>query len=115
MASKARDIMTTDVKAISEDATTQEAAEQMKELDIGALPICGSDDRLKGLITDRDIVVGVIAEGKDPGSTKVGDLSTGDSSTVTIGADDSLEEALETIKRHQVRRLPVIDGRDMVG
>jgi CBS domain-containing protein len=115
MGKTARDIMSTDVKAISEDATTREAAEQMKELDVGALPICGSDDRLKGLITDRDIVVGVVAEGKDPAETKVSELATGDSSTVTIGADDSLEQTLETMKRHQVRRLPVIDGKEMVG
>src|SRR3954451_1387997 len=115
MGKTARDIMTTDVTPIAEDATAREAAEKMKELDVGALPICGSDDRLKGMITDRDIVVGVIAEGKDPASTPVNEVSTGDSSTITIGADDSIDEALQTMKRHQVRRLPVIDGKEMVG
>jgi CBS domain-containing protein len=115
MATKARDIMTTDVEAIAEDATALDAAKKMKELDVGALPICGTDDRLKGMITDRDIVVGVLAQGKDPASTKAIDVGEGDSNTVTIGADDSLDEALETMKRFQVRRLPVIDGDRMVG
>lgn len=115
MATKARDIMTTDVESIAEDTTALDAAQKMKELDVGALPICGADDRLKGMITDRDIVVGVLAEGKDPASTEVGEIAEGDSRTVTIGADDSVDEALETMKRFQVRRLPVIDGDRMVG
>lgn len=115
MATKARDIMSTDVETIDENATALDAAQMMKRLDVGALPICGSDDRLKGMITDRDIVVGVLAEGKDPGSTRVIEVGEGDAQTVTIGADDSLDEALETMKRFQVRRLPVIDGQRMVG
>lgn len=115
MATKARDIMTAEVEAIDESATALDAARKMKELDVGALPICGSDRRLKGMITDRDIVVGVLAAGRDPASTKAIECGEGDSQTVTIGADDSLDEALETMKRHQVRRLPVIDGHEMVG
>jgi len=57
----------------------------------------------------------VLAEGRDPAATKAIECGEGDAKTVTIGADDSLEEALETMKRHQVRRLPVIDGDRMVG
>ena len=56
-----------------------------------------------------------LAQGKDPGSTKAGELGVGDGKTVTIGADDSIEEALHTMSQHQVRRLPVIDGHDLVG
>lgn len=115
MAAKARDIMTSDVEHIDEDASALDAAQKMKELDVGALPICGTDRRLKGMITDRDIAVGVVAAGKDPSSTRAIEVGEGDSNTVTIGADDSVEEALETMKRHQVRRLPVIDGTEMVG
>lgn len=107
--------MTTDVESIDENATALDAAHKMKELDVGALPICGTDERLKGMITDRDIVVSVLAEGKDPASTKAIEVGEGDSKTVTIGADDTLDEALETMKRFQVRRLPVIDGDRMVG
>ena len=65
------------------------------------------------MITDRDIVVKVLAEGKDPASTKVIDLVQGE--VVTIGADDSIEDAARTMAKHQVRRLPVIDGTKLVG
>jgi CBS domain-containing protein len=77
------------------------------------MPICGEDDRLKGMLTDRDIVVKVLAQGKDPSSTTAGEL--GEGKPVTIGADDSVDEALQTMKDHKVRRLPVIDGHDLVG
>ncbi len=77
------------------------------------MPICGEDDRLKGMITDRDIVTEVLANGKDPDTVKAGEL--GDGKPVTIGADDSIKEALQTMKEHKIRRLPVIDGHDLVG
>jgi CBS domain-containing protein len=112
---KARDVMSSDCTCIGENETVLDAARRLKELDVGALPICGEDDRLKGMLTDRDIVVKVLAEGKDPSSTKAGELGQGDAKTVTIGADDSIDEALRTMIDHKVRRLPVIDGRRMVG
>jgi len=111
----ARDVMSTDVECIGENETVLDAARKLKELDVGGMPICGEDDRLKGMLTDRDIVVKVLAEGKDPASTKAGDLGQGDGETVTIGADDSIEEALHTMTTHKVRRLPVIDGDKLVG
>ena len=67
------------------------------------------------MLSDRDIVVKVLEQGKDPGSTKAGELGEGDGQTVTIGADDSIDEALRTMAAHQVRRLPVIDGQECVG
>ena len=112
---KARDVMSDDCTCIGENETVLDAARRLKELDVGALPICGEDDRLKGMLTDRDIVVKVLAAGKDPSSTKAGELGVGDGKTVTIGADDSIEEALQTMSKAQVRRLPVIDGHDLVG
>src|ERR671928_1472902 len=112
---KARDIMTPDPECIGENETVLDAAKRLAELNVGSLPICGEDDRLKGMLTDRDIVVKVLAEGKDPASTKAGELGQGDSKTVTIGADDSIDEALRTMIDHKVRRLPVIDGRRLVG
>ncbi len=116
MASKtARDIMSDDCTCIGENDTVLDAAKRLAELDVGAMPICGEDDRLKGMLTDRDIVVKVLAEGKDPASTRAGELGQGDGETVTIGADDSIDEALKTMAKHQVRRLPVIDGRRLVG
>jgi CBS domain-containing protein len=112
---KARDVMSDDCTCIGENDSVLDAARKLKDLDVGALPICGEDDRLKGMLTDRDIVVKVLAEGKDPSSTKAGELGQGDGQTVTIGADDSIDEALRTMIDHKVRRLPVIDGRKLVG
>ena len=109
----ARDIMTADPKCVRESQTLVEAAALMRDLDVGALPICGDDDRLKGMLTDRDIVVKCIADGGDPSSVRVSELAEG--KPVTIGADDDIREALETMQEHQVRRLPVIDGHDLVG
>jgi CBS domain-containing protein len=115
MAKKARDVMTPDCQCIGENDSVLDAAKHLAELDVGAMPICGEDNRLKGMLTDRDIVVKVLAKGKDPASTKAGELGQGDAQTVTIGADDSIDEALRTMIDHKVRRLPVIDGHDCVG
>jgi CBS domain-containing protein len=109
----AREIMTGDATCARTDETLADAARKMRDLDVGALPICGDDDRLQGMLTDRDIVVKCVADGGDPGSTKVGQLAQG--KPVTIGADDPLEEALRTMSEHGVRRLPVIDGHALVG
>jgi CBS domain-containing protein len=113
MADKARDVMTPDCKCVGENDTTLDAAKRLSELDIGAMPICGEDDRLKGMITDRDIVVKVLAQGKDPSKVRAGELAQG--KPVTIGADDSIEEALKVMSDHKVRRLPVIDEQRCVG
>ena len=110
---KARDIMNGGAECASVNDSLVEAARKMRDLDVGALPICGDDNRLQGMITDRDIVVRYIADGVDPSSVTVADLA--DQVPVTIGADDSVEEALRTMAQHGVRRLPVIDGHDLVG
>jgi CBS domain-containing protein len=112
---KARDIMSPDCECIGENDSVLDAAKRLAQLNVGAMPICGEDDRLKGMLTDRDIVVKVLAQGKDPSSTRAGELGQGDGKTVTIGADDSIDEALRTMIDHKVRRLPVIDGRELVG
>ena len=113
MAKKARDVMTGGAECVGENETVLDAAKKLADLDVGAMPICGEDDRLKGMLTDRDIVVKVLAQGKDPGDVRAGEL--GEGKPVTIGADDSVEEALQTMKEYKVRRLPVIDGHDLVG
>jgi CBS domain-containing protein len=113
MATKARDIMTPGTDCIGENDTIEQAAQRLAELDVGAMPICGEDERLKGMLTDRDIVVKVLAQGKNPSDVRAGELGQG--KPVTIGADDSVDEALATMKDHGVRRLPVIDGHDLVG
>jgi CBS domain-containing protein len=109
----AREVMTGGAECASVDDTVTDAARKMKDLGVGALPICGEGNRLKGMITDRDIVLNCVAEGMDTTQVKVQDYA-GDE-VVTIGADDDIEEALSTMARHGVRRLPVIDGHDLVG
>jgi CBS domain-containing protein len=109
----AREIMTPDVTCIGEQDSVLVAAKKMAELGVGSLPICGTDQRLKGMLTDRDIVVKVLASDRDPGSVLAGELAQGEA--VTIGADDDAGEILRTMGGHQVRRLPVIDGHTLVG
>ncbi|MFD3549935.1 CBS domain-containing protein [Streptomyces sp. NPDC058655] len=109
----ARDIMTEDAECIGAQETVLKAAKKMTQMGVGALPICGEDDKLKGMLTDRDIVVKVLGAGKDPGQVKAGELAQGE--VVTIGADDDAAAILATMSEHQVRRLPVIDGHRLVG
>jgi len=111
--STVREIMTGDAECASVNDSLVDAARKLRDLDVGALPICGDDNRLAGVISDRDIVVKCVAAGGDPSSVKVSELAEG--KPVTVGADDSVEEALRTMKDHKVRRLPVIDGHDLIG
>ena len=112
---KARDIMSDDCTCIGENDSVLDAAKRLAELEVGSMPICGEDDRLKGMLTDRDIVVKVLAAGKNPADVKAGELGQGDGKTVTVGADDPIDDALRTMIDNKVRRLPVIDGRELVG
>jgi CBS domain-containing protein len=109
----ARDIMTGSVDCARTSDTLVEAARKMRDLQVGALPICGEDDRLQGMVTDRDITIKCVAEGGDPNSDTVASFAEG--KPVTIGADDSIDEALRTMSEHGVRRLPVIDGHELIG
>ncbi len=113
MSKTAREIMTGGAECIGESETVARAASRMAELGVGVMPICGDDNRLKGMLTDRDIVTKVVAEGRDPAQVTAGEFGQG--KPVTIGADDSVEVAIETMKDHAVRRLPVIDGHDLIG
>jgi CBS domain-containing protein len=109
----ARELMTEGAECVRTSDTLVTAAQRMRDLGVGMMPICGDDDKLAGVITDRDIVVKCVADGGDPKSTEVGLLAEG--KPVTIGADDDIEEALQTMTKHDVRRLPVIDGHRLVG
>ncbi|GAA4926403.1 CBS domain-containing protein [Actinoplanes utahensis] len=109
----AREIMSRDVTCAQEKDSLADAARKMAELNVGSLPICGDDNRLHGMITDRDIVVKAVAQGRNPGEVLAGELAQG--KPVTIGADDDAAEILRTMAQHKVRRLPVIDGHQLVG
>ena len=113
MGKPARDVMTGDAECNGENDSVADAAKRLAELNVGAMPICGEDNRLKGVITDRDIVINCVAEGMDTNTVLVEDYAGEE--VVTIGADDDIEEALSTMSRAGVRRLPVIDGHDLVG
>ena len=109
----ARDLMTPEPACVKEGQTLVEAARIMRDLDIGSMPIWGDDDRLKGMLTDRDIVMKCVADGGDPTTVTAGDLAEGE--PVTIEADDDLREALRLMQEHRIRRLPVVDRHRLVG
>ncbi|MDI6104248.1 CBS domain-containing protein [Actinoplanes sp. NEAU-A12] len=109
----AREIMTRDVTCVGEKESLVAAAQKMAQLNVGSLPICGEDNRLHGMLTDRDIVVKAISQGRNPAEMSAAELAQG--KPVTIGADDEAAEILRTMAQYKVRRLPVIDGHQLVG
>lgn len=109
----AKDIMHSGATCVGEHETLAAAARHMREQSVGALPICGDDDRLHGMITDRDIVLKCVAAGHDPDTMTAGELAQG--STYHVDADASIEEMLNVMEEHQIRRLPVIDDHRLVG
>ena len=110
MGKSIRDAMTSNPKHVDVSSTVVEAARLMKEEDIGPIPVV-EGDRLVGIVTDRDIAIRVVAEGKDPRSVTVGEIASKD--LVTVDPQQELDEALRLMAQHQVRRLPVVeeDGR----
>ncbi|TMJ97175.1 MAG: CBS domain-containing protein [Actinobacteria bacterium] len=110
--SQIRDVMTENVKSAEPSTSVREAARLMAGEDIGPVPVV-EGERLVGIVTDRDLVVRVIAEGKDPDSTTVGEIVSAD--VVTVSPDQDLDEALKLLARHQVRRLPVVENDRLVG
>jgi CBS domain-containing protein len=112
MAKSVRDAMTENPRSIGSSASVVEAARLMREGHIGSLPIT-DDDQLVGMITDRDITTRVVAEAADPQTTSVGDVYSRD--LISVEPDKDLEEALQLMARHQVRRLPVVENGRLVG
>ena len=109
---KVRDVMTADVVTASPDTTLEEISTMMKSNDTGAIPVV-DEEELVGIITDRDIVVRCVAEGKDPAETTAEDIITND--LETVDPDTDVEEALDIMGRNQVRRLPVVEDGALVG
>jgi CBS domain-containing protein len=107
-----RDIMTEDVECCTLLDNVFEVATKMKEWNVGAIPIVDGE-KLVGMITDRDIVVRGVAE-KHPGSTKVEDIMSSDN-LVTVTPDTSTQEAAQIMAKNQIRRLPVVEGENLVG
>ncbi|WP_336049755.1 CBS domain-containing protein [Streptomyces sp. CA2R101] len=117
MASKlrARDIMSGGARCVGAHESLMDAAKMMRDLNVGCLPICGDNNRLTGMITDRDIVVTCCAEGVDPATVQAGSMS---GELHWIDADADASEVLRTMEDHHIKRLPVIDvkgGHQLVG
>jgi CBS domain-containing protein len=107
-----RHAMTESPQTITPEMNAADAAGLMKSEDVGVLPVV-KDGELVGLVTDRDLVVRVLAERKDPAGVRVGDIAT--RSPVTVTPDMRLSEARELMERNQIRRLPVMKGHELVG
>jgi CBS domain-containing protein len=107
-----RDLMTENPSSCERGTPVAEAAKVMAREDVGSVPVV-EGGKLVGVVTDRDLVVRVLAEGRDPQSTTVGEVAS--SELVTLSPDDGLDQALQLLARHQVRRLPVVEGERLVG
>ena len=112
MAKSVRDAMTENPRSIGASASVVEAARLMRDEHIGSLPIT-DDEELVGMITDRDITTRVVAEAADPKMTSVGDVVSRD--LISVKPDEDLEEAVQLMASHQVRRLPVVENGRLVG
>jgi CBS domain-containing protein len=112
MGTSIKEVMTRDVRACEPNATVADAAKVMSQEDVGPVPIV-EDGRLIGIVTDRDIVVRVVAEGRDPNATTVSEIAS--TELVTVSPDDDLDEALKLLAERQIRRLPVVEGDRLVG
>ena len=110
---KLKDAMTSQVQVVRPDASIQEAAEKMRSLDVGALPVCDGQ-QLKGMLTDRDITIRATAQGRDPKATPVRDVLSPE--LVYAFEDQDLEEAEQLMQEKQIRRLPVLSrDKQLVG
>ncbi|MGW1891872.1 CBS domain-containing protein [Streptomyces sp. NPDC002004] len=109
----AGDIMHPGAQWIPAHETLDRAAQLMRELHVGALPISDENERLCGILTDRDIVIGCVAMGHDPSRVTAGELAKGTPRWIDANADVS--EVLQEMQSHQIRRLPVIENKRLVG
>jgi len=108
-----KEIMTPNPECVSPEDSLQDAARKMRNLDVGPLPVC-DNDRLAGMITDRDIVISAVAEGRNPQTTRVREVMTGE--VISCFEDQDVQEAARTMQERQVRRLVVLNrDKRMVG
>ncbi|WP_431913398.1 CBS domain-containing protein [Nonomuraea jabiensis] len=110
----ARDVMHRGCECLQVNETIDVAARRMAELNVGALPVCGDGGRLKGIITDRDIVVKCVARGKNPAAVSAGELVEAER-VWSIDANADVDEVLHQMVEHKIRRLPVLENEELVG
>jgi CBS domain-containing protein len=108
-----RDVMTTNPETLPESTTVREAAETMRANDIGDVVIVDDNGEISGILTDRDIVVRVVAEGRDPRVTRIGDIASRE--LTAASPDDPVDRAVQLMRERAIRRLPVVDKGKPVG
>jgi CBS domain-containing protein len=108
-----RDVMTTNPETLPESTTVREAAETMRANDIGDVVIVDDNGAISGILTDRDIVVRVVAEGRDPRATRIGDIASRE--LTAVSPDDPVDRAVQFMRERAIRRLPVVDKGKPVG
>ncbi len=109
---KVKDVMTRNVTTVRENSTIKEAANHMRDLNVGSVPVCDSNNRLIGIVTDRDIVIKNVCEGRDTNTT-VNNVMT--SNALSVSSDTDIHEASSIMSKYQIRRLPVVDNNTVVG
>ena len=113
MAEHIQDVMTTNPETLPESTTVREAAEAMRANDIGDVVVVDDNGKLSGILTDRDIVVRVVAEGRDPRTTRIGDIASRD--LTAVSPDDPVDRAVQLMRDKAIRRLPAVDKGKPVG
>ena len=113
MAERIGDVMTTNPQTLPESTTVREAAEAMRANDIGDVVVVDDNGKLSGILTDRDIVVRVVAEGRDPRATRIGDIASRD--LTAVSPDDPVDRAVQLMRDKAIRRLPAVDKGKPVG
>jgi signal-transduction protein with cAMP-binding, CBS, and nucleotidyltransferase domain len=106
--------MAQEPKVATTEMTSIDAARLMASYDFGVVPVVDRERRLVGLVTDRDIVLRVVASGEDPGNVQLGQIAT-DKNLVTIEPDATVDEARQRMQEHRIKRLPVVEGEQLVG
>jgi CBS domain-containing protein len=112
MAQKVKDVMHAGAETVRPGDSVKRAASLMQAADVGPLPVCDGD-RLVGIITDRDITVRTVAAGRDPATTPVRDAMT--ATIIAVRADQDVDDAIDLMREHAIRRLPVVDDGRLVG
>lgn len=110
---KIRELMTDQVVTVSQNEAVTTAARLLKRHNVGALPVCDDSGKLRGIVTDRDIVLRCIAAGEDPRETRVSEIMS--RGVVTATAEDSVDRAAQLMSEDQIRRLPIMENGRVVG
>jgi CBS domain-containing protein len=113
MAQKIKDVMTPDPITVSASATLTETARKMKDADVGPVIVLNDDGAILGIVTDRDIAIRAVAEGKDPDATAVGEICSEE--LETLAPNDRVADAIRLMREKAIRRIPVVEGSQPVG